>query len=299
MMRALKWLGYILGGLIALIVVSLGTVYAITGFKMRKTYEASVGTVPIPTDAASLARGKHLVESVGKCQACHGDNYAGKVVFDAPVFVALTSSNLTSGKGGIGAEYNDEDWVRSIRFGVGRDAKPLIFMPAEAFYNFTDRDLGTIIAYVKTIPPADRTIPKQKSVGPIGRIVYLTSDFPLIPAALVPRGKPRPADVPEGVTLEYGKYLANTGGCTSCHGAALSGGNKVDNAVAANLTPGGELAKWTEADFMTALRTGKRPDGRFISAAMPWPYMKGLTNDELRAMWMYVHSLPAKKTGAK
>jgi cytochrome c553 len=255
-----------------------------------------VGMVPIPTDAAAIARGKHLTEAVGKCQNCHGDNYAGKVVMDAPVFVDLTSANLTSGKGGIGKDYKDEDWVRSLRYGIGPTGKPLIFMPAEAYTHFNDTDLGAIIAYLKTLPPADMTITPKKSVGPIGRMVYLTGGFPLLPVELIDRGS-RAAPVKEGVTKEYGEYLAKTGGCTSCHGASLSGGAPIDNVKAANLTPGGELAKWSEADFMKAVREGKRPNGTVISAAMPWPYMKGLTDNEIKAMWMYIHALPMKATG--
>ncbi len=199
MRRALKWLGYLVGGLLAVILLAIGIVYAITSMKLGKTYEASVVPVAVPTDPVSLARGKHLVESVGKCQNCHGDDYSGKVVFDDPVFASLTSSNLTSGKGGIGGSYKDEDWVRSIRYGIGRDAKPLLFMPAENFYHFNDRDLGAIISYLKTRPPADQKTEARKSVGPIGRIVYLMTEFPLIPAEMVPRDKPRAADVAEGI----------------------------------------------------------------------------------------------------
>lgn len=142
------------------------------------------------------------------------------------------------------------------------------------------------------------TIEPKKSVGPIGRMVSLISDFPLLPATLIDRGS-RPAPVPPGESQAYGEYLAKAGGCTSCHGASLSGGQPIDNVKAANITPGGAIGKWTEADFVTALRTGKRPDGTIISAAMPWPYMKGLTDTELKAMWMYLHTLPARQMGEK
>ena len=30
---------------------------------------------------------------------------------------------------------------------------------------------------------------------------------------------------------------------------------------------------------------------------MPWPYMKGLTDGEIRAMLLYILSVPAKKSG--
>src|SRR3954463_8807821 len=100
----------------------------------------------------------------------------------------------------------------------------------------------------------------------------LMTPFPLISASFVPQTGHRPADVPMGVTREYGEYLAKTGGCTSCHGATLSGGQKIDQDVALNLTPGVDLGSWSQADFPKAIRTGVRPDGRILSAAMPWPY---------------------------
>jgi hypothetical protein len=48
-----------------------------------------------------------------------------------PVFARLASVNLTRGKGGIGQTFSDSDYVRSIRYGVRPDGKPVIFMPSE------------------------------------------------------------------------------------------------------------------------------------------------------------------------
>ncbi|MEZ4675954.1 MAG: hypothetical protein R2932_17140 [Caldilineaceae bacterium] len=61
-----------------------------------------------------------------------------------------------------------------------------------------------------------------------------------------------------------------------------------------NLTPGGALASWTEADFITALRTGRTPDGRELSAAMPWRGYAQMTEIELRALWAYLQTLEAQ-----
>lgn len=299
MKRLLKWLGYLVVVLIVLILAGVGTVYAISSSRINESYPTAVETVPIPADPASLARGKHLVEAVGKCQACHGDNFAGKRFMDSPAFMRLTSANLTSGKGGIGSTYSDADYVRSIRHGIGRDGKSLLFMPSESYYHFNDADLGAIVAYLKTLPPAEAGAAPARSVGPIGRMVYLTTSFPLLPAKLVPHSAPREPDVVAGVTRDYGEYLSKAGGCTSCHGPALSGGDPVEGVKAANLTPGGEVGQWTEADFMKALKTGVRPNGTVISAVMPWPYTKNLTDDELRAMWMYVHNVQSKQIGEK
>ena len=289
MKRVLKWIGYIVAGFIVVILLAVGTVYAITSSRMGKTYSPRVEPLAIPTDSASLARGRHLTENVGKCQACHGDNYAGKIVMDDPAFARLTSSNLTSGKGGIGGEYRDEDWVRALRFGVGRDGKSLIFMPSEAFTYFNDTDLAQIIAYLKTLPPADITITKSRKVGPIARIVSIAGGFPLLPASLIP-GDVNRSVIPEGATAEYGKYLIESGGCTGCHGANL-GGQKMGPTTTPNLTRSGELAGWTEANFMKVIRTGVRPDGRTLSAEMPWPFMKGLSDTELSAMWKYLQAV--------
>ena len=121
-MRALKWLGYIVGGLVVLILIGVGTVYAVTSSRMGKTYPMEVESVAIPTDPASLERGRHLATAVGKCTECHGDNLAGKYAMNDAVFAKLTASNLTSGKGGVGSTYTDADWVRSIRYGSERTA---------------------------------------------------------------------------------------------------------------------------------------------------------------------------------
>jgi mono/diheme cytochrome c family protein len=95
-----------------------------------------------------------------------------------------------------------------------------------------------------------------------------------------------------------------TGGCIGCHGPTLSGGpipaHPPEFPAAGNLTPDKAtgLGPWTEADFFTMLRTGRRPDGRQIDARyMPWKYTAQLTDDEIRAMWRYLQTVPAKPKG--
>ncbi len=295
MKRLLKWLGYIVGGIVAIILICVGVVYAVTSARMSKTYPTQAETITVPTDPAAIERGRHLTIAVGKCTDCHGDNLAGKMISDDAVFARLWSANLTRGKGGVGTSYTDTDYVRSIRYGVRANGKPLIFMPSEAYTHFNDSDLGAIIAYVKSMPPVDQEIPKP-SIGPIARFLSVMTPFPLVPARMINREAPRLALVAIGVTKEYGEYLAKTGGCTSCHNPNLSGGTAIQGVKVANLTPAG-IGKWTEADFMKALRTGVRPDGRILSAVMPWPYTKFLTDDEIKAMWMYLRSLPPRQAG--
>lgn len=110
--------------------------------------------------------------------------------------------------------------------------------------------------------------------------------------------RPASAGTEIGVTAEYGEYLVNAHGCKSCHSENLAGGQPAEPGApfALNLTPGGELAGWSEADFFTTLRTGVVPTGRILSDSMPWVGFGKMTDDETTAVWMYLQSLPALET---
>ena len=293
MKRVLKWIGYGAGGLLIVIALGLAVVYALSSRAMSKQYAIDIPPLPIPADPASIERGRHLAIAVNQCANCHGDNLAGKVFVDNAVMGQIYSANLTCGKGGTGSSYTDADYIRGIRHGIGRDGRPLLAMPSDAFFPMSDADLASLIAYLKTVPAVDAVLP-AKRVGPLARALYVGTDFPLVPAENIPHGEPRPAAIPQGVTPEYGNYLAKIGGCESCHLPDLNGGVPVEGGViTANLTPTG-LGRWTQADFVQAMRQGIRPDGRVLSAAMPWPYMRQMTDDELAALWLYLRSLPPK-----
>ena len=65
--------------------------------------------------------------------------------------------------------------------------------------------------------------------------------------------------------------------------------------LAPNLTPGGELRAWTEEQFITTMRTGVTPSGTEMNY-MPWQYKGQMTDDELKAVWAYLMSLPELPT---
>jgi mono/diheme cytochrome c family protein len=63
----------------------------------------------------------------------------------------------------------------------------------------------------------------------------------------------------------------------------------------ANLTPDEEtgLGKWTEQQFIDALRTGRHQGkGREILPPMPWSMIGKMTDDDLKAVFAYLQSLP-------
>ncbi|MBK8824553.1 MAG: hypothetical protein IPN58_18655 [Anaerolineales bacterium] len=56
----------------------------------------------------------------------------------------------------------------------------------------------------------------------------------------------------------------------------------------------GVLVTWTEADFIQAIRTGVIPGGHQLDPAqMPWEHYKNFSDDELKAIWAYLHNLPS------
>jgi mono/diheme cytochrome c family protein len=109
--------------------------------------------------------------------------------------------------------------------------------------------------------------------------------------------------------VERGRYLVIVAGCSDCHtpGALLGspdmkrylGGSDVGFAipgagvfVGQNLTPDKEtgLGSWTAEQIVTAIRTGKTPEGRTLSPVMPWPALSHLTDDDAQAIAAFLKS---------
>ena len=64
----------------------------------------------------------------------------------------------------------------------------------------------------------------------------------------------------------------------------------------ANLTPDPEtgLGKWTDETFIRALRTGRHEgQGRPILPPMPYPMYRNATDEDLRAVFAFLQSIPA------
>jgi len=300
MANVVRWTVRILVGLVVFLGIALGMLYLVSGLRIGKHYDITPEAVVIPTDSAAIAYGQHVALTRG-CAGCHTPNLAGGTFIDAPVFARLWARNLTPGKGGVGATYSVADWVRSIRHGVRPDGRALLFMPSQEFNKLSDRDLGALIAWLRTLPPVDTTYPANK-VGPIGRVLFLAGKVQLVPAELINHTAPRAAEVPTGETVAYGQYLA--GACAGCHGEGFSGG-AIPGAPpgmlpARNLTPddASGIGKWSLEDFRTVVRTGKLPDGTQLDTlSMPVPLTRHFTDEETAALFLYFKSLPPKRYG--
>lgn len=291
MKNVIKWIGIVLGGLVALVVIVLIVLVVIGNGRYGKAYALPSLSVTVPTDSASVQRGKHFAEAIVGCVGCHEKDLGGGTAFmDDAAVGKVYAANLTSGKGGIAKQYSDEDWVRAIRHGIGKSGKPLAIMPSNWYYFVTNRDLGDTIAYIKSAKPVDREVPAT-SIGFMGSILLATGGFPTFPADLINHTGERPDATREAISADYGLYLSRIGACRECHGASLTGGKppEPDAPNAPDITPAA-LGKWSETEFLRTLRSGVRPDGKQMNRFMPTEF-GGMTNNELKALWMYLLSL--------
>ena len=295
MKKALKWTGIVLGSLVVLLVLAGGAMYAIGGSKVN----ATVDDVPdealtVTPDSSALAWGHYLAQTQG-CQDCHGENLEGQIFADAPPFLVV-ASNLTSGAGGVGSQYDDATWERAIRHGVGADGKGLApMMPSKAYHGLADNEMAALIAYLKSVPPVDNELP-QTEFRPLGRIIAATGGL-YTANTVVDHAKPHPATAPpHGATMEYGEYRAMNL-CAYCHGADLHGGPPLEPDAPAP-TDLFVVTGWTLDDFVKAMRTGVTPSGKEMDPVqMPWTAFKNMTDEELEAIYMYLSELePASAT---
>lgn len=111
--------------------------------------------------------------------------------------------------------------------------------------------------------------------------------------------------------LERGAYLMNSiVACGNCHtvqtpdgplpGKEMAGGMEIPEpgafvAHVPNITPDTEtgIGSWTDEQIITAIREGRRPDGRIIGPPMPIGLYRGLSDTDVRAIVAYLRSVPA------
>ncbi|MBI3005497.1 MAG: cytochrome c [Ignavibacteriales bacterium] len=321
MKRVLKMLGWTAAGILVLILLLVGYVSA----SWDKPVERRIPAMKAPRDSASIARGQFLYQTAAQCWQCHGENRgpggypSGGAVEDlrdiGPGFGIWYIPNITPDiETGIGS-WADGEIVRLLREGVKKDGRPAFIMPSERFNGLSDEDVLSLVAYLRSFPPVKNVVPPHEP-SIVAKALFT---FGIIKAQ--PEVKdviPTPAP---GVTVEWGKYLtAHASLCMDCHSAVdlstgqfykdslLSGGNfpfgkkgpgqpydAPTFAFGKNITPDAEtgIGTWTESQFLDAVRIGVRPDGTVLVGHMPYAYIGLWPENDLRAVYLYLKSVPA------
>lgn len=112
--------------------------------------------------------------------------------------------------------------------------------------------------------------------------------------------------------VEQGKYLVDgIGGCGNCHtprggpmkGKFLAGGSSFGGpkapfkSYAPNITPDKEtgIGNWTDAQLITAIREGKRPDGSVIGPPMAIEFYHGMSDTDVKAIVAFLRTVTPVK----
>jgi mono/diheme cytochrome c family protein len=108
-----------------------------------------------------------------------------------------------------------------------------------------------------------------------------------------------------------GEYLIKAGGCQGCHtgdrkdAPPFAGGRALKTPFGTfygpNITPHPQagIGKWTEADFVRAMRHGRRPDGANYFPAFPYPSYTLIVDTDLRDLWAYLRTLPQSSQASR
>ncbi|MDC9825876.1 c-type cytochrome [Devosia sp. ZB163] len=253
--------------------------------------------------APSVERGDYLVNSIAACGSCHTplgpegyvatQELGGRLVEETPAFTAIAPNITPAGRV---KDWTDAELAKAIREGVRPDGSVIgMPMPFEVYKGLSDTDLASIVMYLRTVPAVENDP---------GTSAY---NVPLPPAWGPPITSV--ADVPEGVTAEYGAYLAGpVGHCTVCHTTFGPQGPMLDTAlgaggqefhgpwgtsVAANITPTG-LSGYSDAELATIITTGVRPNGSRLLPPMSIGHYAKMKPNDVQAVVLYLRSLPAK-----
>jgi mono/diheme cytochrome c family protein len=290
---------------------------ALTALFCLLTLGCSHSQVPLPkvpeVSEAGTSRGEYIVRSVAVCGGCHSSDpkhdadgpLSGGMEFHDWRIGTARASNLTPDpETGLGS-WNDAEIVRALRNGQSRDGRLLTpVMPYEWFHEMSDDDAFAVARYLNSLPPVRNDVRQSPNLMfKLGKVFFLRPK-PAISAAAPPRG----------ATVQYGGYLAqHVGLCGECHTprsrllqrpvrsllfAGMPHPPKSFPAQPPNLTPhpAAGIGKWSQADFVRAIRTGITPDGEKLNPFMPWPKLQRMTDDDLHAIYEYLHTLPPART---
>ena len=249
-----------------------------------------------------LAGGKYLVQGILSCEVCHtpsdwsqhgapsvaGMELAGQSLalggFPGTAVAPNITPDAETGAGG----WTDDQLARAIREGIKHDGGTIFpLMPYFDYKNLSDEDLASVVAYVRSVPAVRNSLPPSQIKFPVNLLV---------------RGVPEPVTTtvpaPANEQLARGKYLVKLG--CGCHnvveklpyggGEALAG--PWGSVVSANITPDASgISYYTEQTFITAMRTGF-VGARKLNSIMPFGEFKNLSDDDLKAIYAYLKTLP-------
>ena len=316
-------------GIIIVIILFIGGFIIYIQINWDKKYDIAYPDLKISTDSSVIAWGKYLVRGPAHCSNCHVSSYQelilsdqgkdiplkGGVKFPLGPLGIISPANLTPDtETGIG-RYTDGQIFRMMRYGVKPDGTTTLtlMMP---FWNMADDDIVAVVSYLRSMKPVKNKVrnPEWTFMGKTVRVLA-----PLFKP--VKNSNPPAKAPPMKPTKERGEYIARyVANCVGCHtkrdpmtfeaiGPEYAGGGEfepfpelykvlgVDTTVwvrSPNITPdpGSKLSQFkTVKEWIYRFR-----QGRLISfSPMHWGPFSRMSDEDLEALWVYLHSIPPVK----
>jgi mono/diheme cytochrome c family protein len=295
--RARKLWVKIAGGVGAgLVTLILAVMVFLGGKGIAATYFPDEPTAPDLTVAGTpeqIARGEYLVSL--SCVGCHGavdasGNPTGELPLTGGWNIAeaegfgfmgsMVTENLTPG--GKLAGYSDGELFRVLRHSVDQEGVKLGFMDFLPYKELSDADTEAIIAYLRSVEPMETAVTTGDKMNFVGAV--LTGSGMIPPGGW---GAETITAPPEGVTAEYGQYVATFGECSGCHGPDMTG--VAESAMSPAIpNPRPLVNELTQEQFFAMMRSGVKPDGTPFPETMPWQNAAKMTDDDLAALYAYL-----------
>ncbi len=256
---------------------------------------------------ARLERGRYLAENVMGCIECHtpakdtptipertGPPGSGRVFVEQGNFRVVALNITPDPETGLG-KWTDDEIARAIREGVDKNGRTLFpIMPYQEFRSISDEDIASVVVYVRTLPAVRHVLPATSVPFPLSRLIN-TAPVP-VTAPVAPPDRNDP--------LKLGRYLVHAGGCIGCHtpmdkgqplpNMQFAGGQVFGGVASTNLTPDPSgISYYDQQLFRQVIRTGKVKARQL--KLMPWWVFRGMTDEDLDAIYAYLRSLPPRK----
>jgi hypothetical protein len=229
---------------------------------------------------------------------------SGGYLFDIPPGEFYTRNLTADPETGLG-NVPDGAIARALRLGVGHDGRALL--PFMEMQGLADDDLQAVVSYLRTQAPVRNQVPPHH-YNILGKIVKAT----VLAKPVGPETTP-PATAPKGASVEAGRYLVESVSlCWACHtprsqmsgaltGPRFGGTNGFSDDAdptrtwsPPNITSDpetGYIGRVTEDQFVARFRQGRVIPG----SPMPWQAFARISEEDLRAMYRYLKTVPPVK----
>src|SRR5215831_18841877 len=221
MKRFARWFLILVCGLLILLAVAVTFTIGWRPFLGPKTRPLTSHT--FERTPQRVERGRYIATALSDCMGCHsphewstpdvpippGKEGAGELMPTTDLPGRIVASNLTPDPETGAGLWTDDQLARAIREGVGHDGRALFpLMPYPHYRKMSDEDLGSVVVYLRSLPPIRNPLPPTEIIFPVKYLIRgvpepLTSSVPDLP--------------PSSSQVDRGAALVNLAGCTDCH----------------------------------------------------------------------------------